>query len=210
MTSYHKIQTIFKRDLNNNGKTLLLGEYSTPEFEFLKDNPWVWTEKIDGTCIRILIKDGRIIYQGKTDESQIPSLLVEQLRLKFDAQLEKLVEKFPDGGCLYGEGCGPKIQKGGDNYGPIPQFILFDVKVGDFWLSREGVEDVAHTFELSRVPVVAEGSLSDLTTMISSGGMRSRWGDFAAEGIVARPKVELFARNGDRVITKLKLKDFRK
>lgn len=39
-------------------------------------------------------------------------------------------------------------------------------------------------------------------------GFNSEWGDFLAEGIVARPSVELFSRNGKRIITKLKYKDF--
>jgi hypothetical protein len=39
-------------------------------------------------------------------------------------------------------------------------------------------------------------------------GFKSQWGDFIAEGIVARPVVELKSRNGDRIITKIKYKDF--
>jgi hypothetical protein len=39
-------------------------------------------------------------------------------------------------------------------------------------------------------------------------GFKSHWGDFIAEGIVARPKVELKTRAGHRIITKLKYKDF--
>ncbi len=39
MKKYHKIQSVFKRDAKNNHKTFLLGEYSRPEFEYLKDNP---------------------------------------------------------------------------------------------------------------------------------------------------------------------------
>ena len=39
-------------------------------------------------------------------------------------------------------------------------------------------------------------------------GIKSTWGDFAAEGIVARPAVELKTRAGHRIITKIKSKDF--
>lgn len=39
-------------------------------------------------------------------------------------------------------------------------------------------------------------------------GFNSIWGDFIAEGIVARPAVELKTRNGHRIITKIKHKDF--
>jgi len=39
-------------------------------------------------------------------------------------------------------------------------------------------------------------------------GFMSAWGEFKAEGIVARPSIELIARNGKRIITKIKHKDF--
>ena len=39
-------------------------------------------------------------------------------------------------------------------------------------------------------------------------GFSSQWGDFIAEGIVARPKVEMKTRRGDRIITKIKYRDF--
>jgi len=39
-------------------------------------------------------------------------------------------------------------------------------------------------------------------------GFNSMWGNFIAEGIVARPKIEIVARNGKRLITKIKHKDF--
>ena len=51
MIQYHKIQTVFKRDPETKFKTLLMGEYSLPEFEYLKNNEWVFTEKIDGTKV---------------------------------------------------------------------------------------------------------------------------------------------------------------
>ncbi len=44
MNEYHKIQTVFKRNPENKFKTLLIGDYSMPEFEYLKDNIWSFTE----------------------------------------------------------------------------------------------------------------------------------------------------------------------
>ena len=49
--------------------------------------------------------------------------------------------------------------------------------------------------------------LADMVEM-AQVGMRSRWGDFLSEGIVARPATEIRARNGRRIITKVKTKDF--
>ena len=53
MEKYHKIMTVFKRDPETKYKTLLMGEWALPEFEYLCCNPWVFTEKIDGTNIRV-------------------------------------------------------------------------------------------------------------------------------------------------------------
>jgi hypothetical protein len=43
---------------------------------------------------------------------------------------------------------------------------------------------------------------------IAQVGFTSTWGDFQAEGIVARPAVEMKTRSGHRIITKVKCKDF--
>ena len=39
-------------------------------------------------------------------------------------------------------------------------------------------------------------------------GFKSFWGDFRAEGLVVRPGADLLDRHGNRVITKIKHKDF--
>jgi hypothetical protein len=43
---------------------------------------------------------------------------------------------------------------------------------------------------------------------MSRKGFNSQWGNFLAEGIVARPKTELKTRRDDRIITKVKQRDF--
>lgn len=207
MKEYHKIQIIFKRDPATNMKTLLMGEWSEPEFGYLANNEWVFTEKVDGINIRIMIADGVMRFGGKTDDAQIPAFLVERLQQRFIPQRDALLAQFPDGGCLYGEGYGARIQKGGGNYRADQDFVLFDVKVGDWWLQRPAVEDIAMTFGLDVVPILGRGTLQDLIDKVS-GGFNSTWGAFAAEGIVARPAMELKSRAGHRIITKLKHRDF--
>lgn len=210
MNEYHKIQTVFKRDPATKFKTLLEGEYSLPEFEYLANNEWVFTEKVDGTNIRVIWDaDHRVVrYAGKTDKAQIYAPLVDRLRQQFDGRTHDLAEHFPEGVCLYGEGYGARIQKGGGNYRDDVDFVLFDVKVGDWWLLRPDVEDVAQKLGLVEVPIIGTGTLANMVSLVSAG-FASQWGDFPAEGIVARPGVELRTRAGHRVITKLKQKDFR-
>ena len=209
MKEYHKIQTVLKRDPENNNKTLIEGRFSLPEFEYLKDNAWIFTEKVDGTNIRVIYDGHQIIFGGKTDRAQIPAALVNRLNEKFIPLTGVFGEIFDSAEvCLYGEGYGAKIQKGGGNYRQDPDFVLFDVMVGEWWLQRPDVEDVAVKLGLDVVPVIGRGTLAEMIDLARTG-FKSTWGNFKAEGIVARPEIELKMRNGNRLITKIKHKDFR-
>ena len=210
MKTYHKINTIFKR--NKDTHKIIVGDFSCEEFKYLKDNQWVFTEKVDGTNIRIMFDGETIKYGGKTDNAQLHVDLVENLRKMFESNLELFKETFenktdnPTAICLYGEGYGAGIQKGGCYRGD-KSFVLFDIKAGENWLERENVEDIANKFGIDVVPTIGEGTISEMIEMAKKG-FNSQWGDFIAEGIVARPKTEMRARRGDRIITKIKHKDF--
>lgn len=193
--------------MQRNGKTLMEGEWTLPEFEFLAKNDWVFTEKVDGTNIRVMLKDGGVTFGGKTDAAQIPAQLVARLNERFLPLASKMKEMFDCDACLYGEGYGAKIQKGGGNYRADQDFVLFDVRVGEWWLQRADVEDVARKLCLDVVPIIGEGTLYDAIAA-AKDGIISTWGNFQAEGIVARPKTELNTRGGHRIITKIKCRDF--
>lgn len=209
MNTYHKIHTVYKRDPETKFKTLLEGEFSLPEFEYLANNQWVWTEKVDGTNIRIIVDEGKVVFRGKTDRAMMPTPLGERLEERFSPQFGALQEMFHGGrACLYGEGYGAKIQKGGGNYREDQDFVLFDVAVDGWWLRREDVNGIAKTLGIDVVPIAGQGTLLELVASAREG-IPSAWGDFQAEGYVARPATELQARNGTRLITKIKCRDFR-
>nr|VFK57790.1 MAG: RNA ligase [Candidatus Kentron sp. UNK]VFK69183.1 MAG: RNA ligase [Candidatus Kentron sp. UNK] len=208
MHEYHKIQTVYKRDPATKHKTLLIGEYSTPEFEYLADNTWAFTEKVDGTNIRVYIKEGKVSFGGKTDNAQIQTRLSTALDELFTPKQDLLLEIFKDADvCLYGEGYGAKIQKGGGLYRQDQGFVLFDIAIGHWWLKRKDVEDITGRLGIDIVPVIGYGTLHEMVDRVRRG-FDSQWGPFAAEGIVARPIIELKTRSGERVIAKLKKKDF--
>lgn len=203
----------------NHGK-IMEGVYADPEFEYLKDNTWVFTEKVDGTNIRVMYTGAGVSFGGKTDDAQMPVFLLYKLQELFEGTVKRQLFKEifekpnPDGTvnepqvCLYGEGYGAKIQKGGGNYiSDGVSFVLFDVKIGDMWLNREDVEDIANKFGLKIVPILGEGTLAQAVEMTKKG-FNSQWGEFISEGLVLRPKVELQTRRGHRIITKIKHKDF--
>ena len=212
MREYCKIHSLYKR--STNGKQMLFGEYSLPEFEYLKNNKWIFSEKVDGTNLRIGWNPDtqQVQFGGRTDNASIPALLVSRLNELFNTPeaKEKFQSKFTVSVTLYGEGYGAKIQKGGGLYKPDGQdFVLFDIMIGDNFLLQEDVWNIAELFEIEKVPVVGIGNLSDLENKVN-GSFKSAWGNFDAEGIVARPEIELKTRNGSRIITKLKIRDFEK
>jgi len=205
MLQYPKIQSIFKRDPDNNYKTFL-DEYSTPEIEYLAYENWLFTEKIDGTNICIHLENGDYAFAGRTDKAQIPPKLATALHNL--GRLIAGVYDFPM--TLFGEGYGAGIQKGGGNYRPDQSFILFDVNVGGLWLRWFDVEDVAVTLGIDVAPIIEEGNLDEACLMAEQGfdSIIAYQPGVAAEGLVCRPEVDLLDRQGRRIITKVKTKDF--
>jgi len=215
MKEYHKIKTLFVRDPKNM-RYVLEGEWSCPELEYLKENLWTFTEKVDGTNIRVMWDGKSVTFGGKTDNAQMYVPLMQKLQELFNTTPKRLLLKELFKGeenevlsvCLYGEGYGAKIQKGGGNYRPDGvDFVLFDVKVGNWWLQRKDCEDIAVKLGIKVVPIVGEGTLLEAVEMVKNG-LTSQWGDFEAEGLVCRPKTELCTRGGNRIITKIKSRDF--
>lgn len=210
---YHKIDGVFKRD--RRGK-MIDGDYARPEFGYLADREWLWTEKVNGTNVR-LSYDGsdtfrgneHLYVRGRTDDAQLPpKLLARLMEVMKTTPFEEVFAPDADV-VLYGEGYGAGIQVGGGNYlRDGVDVVLFDVKVGEWWLRREDVEDVAQKLGLEVVPVVDTGTLTDAIGLTRTGFPSARWLDVAvAEGLVLRPTVELFGRDGRRVITKIKHRD---
>lgn len=210
MVEYHKIETLFERDEKT--KKLIVGKYRNPSIEFLKNNEWQFTEKIDGTNIRVLWDGHKITFAGRTDKAQIPAELSNRLFELFGGEVnEQLFEqKFGETEVmLVGEGYGAKIQSCGSLYRSNQDFILFDTMIAGNWQPRESVEDIAKYFNIDIVPIVLQGTLDDAIKYVI-GKPKSTIGTANSEGVVGRPKVELNDRTGKRIIVKIKVHDFEK
>ncbi len=210
MIEYHKIQSVYLRDPANRHKSFLEGQWSMPEFGYLVKNEWIWTEKVDGTNVRVHWNGEKVTFGGRTEDAQMPLFLVRRLEELFPRA--KFHEHFPPADhsdvMLYGEGYGAKIQKGGGNYNRDGvDFVLFDVQIGGVYLERHNVEDIAQKMGIRLVPIIGSGSLLDGIEM-TRNGFDSTWGPFKAEGLVMRPAQELMTRLGHRIITKVKTRDF--
>jgi hypothetical protein len=216
-TEYHKIDNVYSRDRRGR---LVEGVYARPELAYLADLEWLWTEKVNGTNVR-LSYDASATFRGnehayvagRTDAAQLPPPLLRRcVELLRAAPLEDVFEVGPTDVVLYGEGYGAGIQSGGGDYrADGVDFVLFDVKVGDWWLRRADVEDVAAKLGLDVVPLVGRGTLAEAVELTRTGFPSARWpGVAVAEGLVLRPAVELFDRAGRRVVAKIKHRDLRR
>ena len=209
MREYHKIETVFNRSTDGD-KRLIWGDYRNETVEYLANNIWQFTEKIDGTNIRIHWDGHNVEIGGRTDKAQIPKHLMDYLSATFlTPEVEELFEQTygEKDVMLFGEGYGAKIQNGGD-YRSDVSFILFDVLIGDNWQSREWVEATAKMFGIDVVPIVLEGTIDDGIDYVMQHN-NSTIGNAVMEGVVGRPKVEIKDRLGNRIIVKIKWKDFK-
>jgi len=203
---YPKIDTIWKRDKDNKFE-IIEGDFSKPEFEAIR--LWDITEKIDGTNIRIMYKNGCVEFGGRTDNAQIPAHLFTHLQNTFT--IDKMHEAFGDDTVtLFGEGYGPKIQKGGGLYRKDAGFILFDVIVGDWWLLRENVERIADGLGVKCVKLIGTMSYSDAVKYVQSSPTSLEADQIKTmEGVVARSNPLMLFRNGNPIMWKLKDQDFK-
>lgn len=208
MNEYPKIETLYERDeATHKLKPELVLKNRT--YSLIKT--WQFTEKIDGTNIRVSwdFAARKITLGGRTDSAQIHADLVRWLYE--NVSVDRLAEVFPDvDAVIFGEGYGAGIQKGGGGYSATKKLIIFDVLVGEkWWLNWESVTDVAGKLGLGVVPLIGEMTLEAATEFARAGfASRLNGGQIQAEGIVGRTAEPLFDKKGHRLIVKLKTKDF--
>lgn len=203
---YHKIDTPFER-----GPDFKVDTTKLKKSVLATISEWDVTEKIDGTNIRVLLSEsGEVQFGGRTDNAQLPADLLTTLFRMFPA--DKLRAAFwiddkPVQVILYGEGYGAGIQKGG-TYRSDKSFILFDVLVaGKWYLDRESIDDVAGKLGIDVVPYLGHMTLDQIVNLVRTP-FDSKIGTAVSEGVVARPIETLFDKRGERIIIKLKTKDF--
>lgn len=208
MVEYNKIDTVFNRDIYGT-KRLIVDSWRNEAVEYLKDSRWQFTEKFDGTNIRVIWDGHSISFAGRTDRAIIPQHLLEYLNKTFSTQeVEQLFEQvYGDKQViLFGEGYGYKIQNGG-NYRNDVSFILFDVMIGENYQERQWVEETAVMLGIDVVPIVLEGTIEEAIEFVKKHP-KSTVGTAFMEGVVGRPAVELRDRTGKRIIVKIKYSDF--
>lgn len=219
---YPKIDTLYNRDDRH---FVIAGQLRRPEFGIIKG--WSLTEKIHGINTRVTLFDsGEIEYGGKTDDAIILPELLEYLKRTFTPEVLKAAlwlpnKTIPKFATIYGEGYGPKMMSGSGKYRKDVSFRLFDCLIegvnGSWWLERSSIEDVARKLGIKCVPIIGyidhlPETAQDLYMILSESVVareESGTGELP-EGIVANSHPFIYDNKGNRLIWKLKMKDFKK
>ncbi|KKN89774.1 hypothetical protein LCGC14_0236200 [marine sediment metagenome] len=173
-------------------------------------------EKIHGTSAHISWKEVRGIISpsplsffagGCKHETFISLFDQDDLEKRFEALgLPEVV--------VFGEAYGGKIQGMQETYGDQIKFIVFEVKIGDMWLSVPQAADVALQLNLEFVHYARVSTdievLNSLRGAFSvQAGRNLGKMDKRREGIVLRPLIEVRKNNGKRIIAKHKSDEFK-
>jgi hypothetical protein len=214
-TKYGKINSPFEKDDKFFNTRKLL--------QYIPKGKWIKMEKIDGTNIRIILnkqdenKDREIFIGTRNlilnEEDKNSKYYIDCLK---DVNLNKLKEYFKDIKptiVIYGEGYGKGINKGG-GYTQDKNYRIFDIKIGSAYQDFEYVKKVCVDNQLNIVPVISydcvevnyEECVLSLNkfenTLINEGEGK------LPEGIIYKFEPVILNKYGERLIFKVKRKDF--
>lgn len=207
MHEYHKIDCLYYRDPDT--RMLDSSRYRNPCVEYLKDLLWVFTEKVDGTNIRVVWDGYRVSFYGRTDRAVIPDGLMKRLEELFGGEENEQLFEQRFGNkevIIFGEGYGGKIQAN-VGYRPNEDFIIFDVEINGNMLMREDVKDIASMFKCSIVPIAITGTIADAVKYVSGFPKSMLNESVQMEGVVGIPAIGLKDKSGNRIITKIKVRE---
>jgi hypothetical protein len=210
-TLYPKMYAPLKRATSGRLKGRLTPEPLDDDATAAMRMRFVFTEKVDGTNIRVHWDGYSVSFWGRTSRTKLHPELVEYLSSVFTE--EAMEATFQDRKVtLFGEGIGKKIQSGlyGDDY----KFVMFDTFFEqDYDSPLRGIWSEPMTiFQLSRVFNVPSVEQFSVTGTLREGIRdlpfgRSRLADVESEGWIATAVGGLLTRTGKRIKYKLKAKD---
>ena len=166
-------------------------------------------EKIHGRSADAKLENGQLtFFSGGINQETFDAIFPKD----FKEKLEKLgAERVQVVGEVYG---GSAQKKTSHIYGDKIKFIVFDVKIGDCWLSVPKAEGIALGLGLEFVSYIRTlatlDALNAARDLPSVQAMRNGCGDDKKrEGIVIRPIEEMTMNNGRRIIAKHKNDDYK-
>jgi len=214
---YPKIKTLYVRKNPEQGRKSFVekGKFSSPVFPNIRK--YIVTEKIDGKNIRLVFSKDKAEFYGRTNKAQFSDTEKEYLQ-DIVNKSKKYMQEFIVGSdvqmCIFAELFGYNIQKAGHLYSKDRyRLAAFDFAIlADriYWQPWEKVIEIAKALNLEIVPVIENIYCIDKIVGIVQDGFNSQISEAKqiAEGIVARAYPQVFFANGNRVMFKLKYKDF--
>ena len=214
MDKYQKIDTLYVFD---NGLKRFVTKFTNPLVEFLRDNAWLASEKVDGINIRVHFDGYRVEWSGRTDDAQLPKEAEVLLQEVFGESEVVFEQTF---GCkdvyLFMECYGGKIQGGA--YGGKERLIGFDVKVGGIYLDKRVIGEIFKKFGVKCVDFIELSNLQAAIACVQDAADNPEFhisplcekGKTVIEGLVAVPAKRLYDHMGERIIVKIKARDLRK
>lgn len=213
ITTYQKIAGPFLRSKDLG--TVSVDDFVNPAVEMLAGaRIWGFSEKIDGTNVRLIWDGHNLSTNGRTNNAQLHGHLqakLDEIFTKRPGVEEYFEETFGEKEViLVGEGYGAGIQKGGGLYSPTKEFIGYDVMVNGKYLNVSQSQKIFSRLELPHLTHHYDYTLYEIIEIVANG-LYSRFGnrDFFAEGVVAQPTEEVLTdKFGGRIIVKVKHVDF--
>ncbi len=218
---YPKINTFFKRVQEGPDKGKIILD-SISKNEFLVPCEWIVSEKLNGTNTRIILSEKGIEIKGKTDKAQFNPIVLrgigEILKHITQDKIDSLLKLYEaEKIILYGETIGELVQgkewKYNLNGREDVDLYIFDVYVmrengKGFWLEIHQIKMVTNELGLKKVPEYGFGTIPEIKRRVKDGLVSLVDHKTRAEGVVAKTLVTVYDERGNRIMWKLKTKDF--
>jgi len=195
-----KTLTLFKRGDDFKVKPWL---FTDQRFGLL--NYWLVTEKMDGMSVILSANSENYGIHGRSPNTQFTPEQESFLHDQTSAAIGRLSKHILYDGKkvdIYAELVGPGVNGNSHNFKDL-QLYVFDVRINDFWLDWTNTASVAQDADLVTVPVIYTMTLPEIVRLVRDTPQTEYF-----EGIVARSDPYLYNNKGERLMFKLKAKDF--
>lgn len=207
MKTYQKIESLYKFDSE---MKRFRKEYFNPIVEYLENNKWYGTEKVDGTNVRVHWDGYSFDFKARTDEGDLPKEIRIVLSETFNKEMEITFEqKFGQKEVLlFMEGFGGKVQRG--TYTLSERLIGFDIMIKDVYLDKEKSKEIFEELGLEFVPVIEFNNLNEAIKYVKENKNSIVDPNVKPEGLVCYPQQRIYNHKGERIIVKIKKRDLDK
>lgn len=203
VSEYQKIESLYFFDTTTQKYKK---EFLNKIVEYLKDLPWIGTEKIDGANTRIVWNGFNFSILGRENKSQVPEEVKKIFNEKFierddmEVAFEQMFGKKQV--ILFVEAHGGKIQKGA--YNCDTSIIGFDIMVGGKYLSKFVASEIFVKLGIDFVPIINFDNLQSAIDFVKTHENSIKYPDCKMEGLVCVPKCEIYDYSGKRIAVKIK------